>query len=565
MKIEKMIKAALTNGQCELVLKNANIVNVFTGEIVRGDIAIDNGIIVGVGSYSGKTEKDIVGKYVVPGFINSHVHVESSMAAPEVYAMEELRQGTTTIITDPHEIANVGGMTAIAEILKAARRTPINYFVMLPSCVPATPFEHSGAVLEARELSYFKNDPNVLGLGEMMNAVGVLSCDKNIIEKLNNFSDKVIDGHFPMGAGKELDAYICAGIDTDHESISYTEAVTKLRAGMAVLVREGSASRNLDSIISGVVKSGIDTSRLAFCTDDKHLADIRRDGTIRYNIKRSAGLGLDPIKAIQMATINAANIYHLRDIGAVAVGYKADLVVLDNLKDFDIISIYKDGKNIEELDKPKAFKYSSQLLSRVNFAPLSPDTFTIPEQDLHYVIGIVNKQIITQKLIFSEAEIKEGIHDGTIKKIAVIERHNATGNSGVGYIHGYGNIHGAVASTVAHDSHNIVVVGDNDRDMFLACEELKRIGGGYVITGGGKVIGSLSLPLGGLMSLSPADELISDLESIIRKAYKLGVNPEIDPFITLSFMALPVIPEIRITDRGIFDVTRFEFVNNRPQ
>lgn len=560
MKREKMIKAALTNGQCQLVLKNAKVVNVFTGEIIDGDIAIDDGVIVGVGSYSGKNERDIGGKYVVPGFINSHVHVESSMAAPEVYAMEELRQGTATIITDPHEIANVGGMTAIAEILKAAQRSPINYYVMLPSCVPATPFEHSGATLEARELSYFKNDPHVLGLGEMMNAVGVLACDKNIIEKLDNYSDMVIDGHFPMGTGKELDAYICAGIDTDHESISYKEAVEKLRAGMAVLVREGSASRNLDSIIKGVVKSGIDTSRLAFCTDDKHLADIRRDGTIRYNIKRSVELGLDPIKAIQMGTINAANIYHLKHIGAVAPGYKADLVILNNLQNFDIISVYKDGKNANELETPAKLNYSSQLLSRVNYAPLSSDTFTIPDKDKHYVIGIVNKQIVTQKLIFSDAEIKKGISDGSIKKIAVIERHNATGNTGVGYIHGYGNIHGAVASTVAHDSHNIVVIGDNDRDMFLACEELKKIGGGYVITGGGKLIDSLPLPLGGLMSFCPADELIDKLSSIIDKAYRLGVNPDIDPFITLSFMALPVIPEMRITDCGVFDVTRFEFV-----
>ena len=561
MKKQRMIKSALTNGQSELVLKNAKVVNVFTGEITDGNVAIDDGMIVGVGNYSGQKEIDVSGKYVVPGFINAHVHVESSMAAPEVYALEELRQGTTTIITDPHEIANVGGMTAIAEILKAARRSKINYYVMLPSCVPATPFEHSGATLDARELAYFKNDPHVLGLGEMMNSVGVLACDNSVIDKLDSFSDMIIDGHFPMGSGKELDAYICAGITTDHESISYTEAVAKLRAGMAVLVREGSASRNLDSIIKGVVKNGIDTTRLAFCTDDKHLADIRHEGTIRYNIKRSVQLGLDPVKAIQIGTINAARIYGLRHTGAVASGYKADLVILDDLESFNIVSVYKDGIDVSEFKEPENLRYSSSLLSPVNFAPLSAGAFIIPEKDKHYVIGIVNKQIVTQKLVYSSKELKEGLEDGSIKKIAVIERHNATGNLGVGYIFGYGNMHGAVASTVAHDSHNIVVIGDNDRDMFLACEELKRIGGGYVITGGGKVIGSLSLPLGGLMSLRPADELITQLDNIIKKAYSMGVNPEIDPFITLSFMALPVIPELRITDCGVFDVTRFDFVN----
>lgn len=561
MNREKIINAVLSKGQNELVLKNANVVNVFTGEILEGDIAVNEGIITGVGSYSGKKEIDLTGRYAVPGFINAHVHVESSMASPEVYSMEELRQGTTTIITDPHECANVGGMTALEEILKAAERSPVNYYVMLPSCVPSTPYEHSGAVLGGERLEHFKNDPHVLGLGEMMNSVGVLCCDAEIMDKLERFSDKIIDGHFPMGRDKELDAYVAAGISTDHESISYDEAVTKLRAGMAVLVREGSASRNLDAIMKGIIENGTDTRNLAFCTDDKHLADIRRDGTIRYNIKRSVQLGLDPVKAVQIGTINAARIYGLKNTGAIAPGYKADIAVIDNLTDFNILDVFKDGKELCGISIPDSIQYDSSLISPINFAPLKTDSFTIPEKDKNYVIGIVNNEIITKKLVYTSAQLKKGLSDGSIKKIAVIERHHSTRCVGAGYIHGYGNIHGAVASTVAHDSHNIVVAGDNDRDMLLACEELKTTGGGYVIVSGGKTIGTLPLPLCGLMSLESADTLIPEIDAVIKQAYALGVNPHIDPFVTLSFMALPVIPELRITDCGVFDVTRSDFVN----
>ena len=560
MNRQKLISAALSDGSCELVLKNAKVINVFTAEITEGDIAVSDGIIVGVGKYNGRKEIDIKGKYVAPGFINAHVHVESSMSMPEIYSMEELRQGTTTIITDPHEIANVGGMTAIAEILKAADRAAGNYYVMLPSCVPSTPFEHSGAELDARQLSYFKNDPHVLGLGEMMNSVGVLACDKEILEKLDVFSDMIIDGHDPLGTGNELNAYITAGIHTDHESISYDEAIEKLRAGLTVLVREGSASRNLDAIMKGVIKNNIDTTNLAFCTDDKHLADIRKNGTIRYCIKRSVELGLDPIKAVQIATINAARTYRLKNIGAIGCGYHADMVVLEDLESFNIIDVYKDGVSVRDIPEPEGMKYNSALLSPVNFAPLDKNAFDIPVKDSNAVIGIVDRQIVTQKLIYTREQLEKGIADGSVNKIAVVERHNATGFHGTGYISDYGKIHGAVASTVAHDSHNIVVTGDNDSDMLFACEQLRRIGGGYVIISDGKVIGELALPLGGLMSMKSADELIPELDNVISKAYTLGVNKNIDPFVTLSFMALPVIPELRITDSGVFDVTKFEFI-----
>lgn len=556
----KLIRAALMQELPELVLKNAKVVNVLTGEIVDGDIAITDGHIAGVGSYCGKTELDLCGKYVTPGFINAHVHVESSMVTPEVYAMEELRHGTTTIITDPHEIANVAGMTALMDILAAASRSPVNYYVMLPSCVPCTQFEHAGAILEADELSELRDDPHVLGLGEMMNSVGVLACDEKIMDKLDAFCNMIIDGHAPMLSGNELNAYVSAGIHTDHESISFEEAREKLRCGLAVLIREGSASRNLDDIIKGVISSGIDTTRLAFCTDDKHLADIRRDGTIRWNIRRSIELGLDPIKAVQIGTINAARIYGLKNTGAVACGYKADLVVIDDLREMNVCDVYKDGINVRDLIPSDKTNYSDRLIDDIFSAPLPDDAFVIPEKESYDVIGIIKKQIVTQKLQMTAEQVHSGLENGTVRKIAVIERHKMTGFHACAYISGYGLRHGAIASTVAHDSHNIVMIGDNDADMHLAVNELKRIGGGYTLVQDGKVIGSLPLRLGGLMSLSSSGKFIPQLDNIIHLAYEAGVDSDIDPFITLSFMALPVIPEIRITDSGLFDVTAFSFI-----
>lgn len=560
MDIEKIIRAAKGDIRADLVLKNGRIINVFTGEITEGDIAVSDGVILGIGDYEGKVERDLGGRYVSPGFVNAHVHVESSMVTPAVYAMEEMRQGTTTIITDPHEIANVGGMIALRNMLAAAKRTDINYYIMLPSCVPSTPFEHSGAELGAWELGALKNDYHVLGLGEMMNFVGLLDCDRDVLDKTDVFSDMIIDGHFPYGSGKELNAYVSAGVNTDHESVSFEEALGKLRTGMAVLVREGSASRNLDAIISGVVKSGIDTSRLAFCTDDKHLADIRRDGTIRYNIMRSIELGLDPVKAIQIGTINAARIYDLPRTGALGCGYKADMVILDDLKTMKIYDVYKDGRRVSDLTRQKNIDFHFSLVDDVKVKDIDSIDLTVEIGDINHVIGIVGGQIVTEDLTMTAEELREGLAKREIHKIAVIERHRATGYYAAAYIKGYGLRHGTVATTVAHDSHNIVMIGDNDEDMKAAVRELVRIGGGYVITEDGKCVGELPLRLGGLMSLESAERFIPALDGIIEKAYSMGVSRDIDPFITLSFMALPVIPELRITDSGLFDVTEMKFV-----
>ena len=561
MKLEKLIRAAQEKDLPDLVLKNAKIVNVFTGEILPGDIAVADGYIVGIGKYHGRIEKDVSGKYVVPGFINAHLHVESSMVTPAVYAMEELRHGTTTIITDPHEIANVGGTEALEDILRAADNSPLNYYVMLPSCVPSTPFEHAGATLHAEELVLFHDNPHVLGLGEMMNAVGVINNDPQVLDKLKAFHDKVVDGHAPAFTGKALNAYACGGIRTDHESVTFEEALEKIRCGISVLVRDGSASRNLEQIVKGLVDWGKHTSYLAFCTDDKHLADIRREGTISSNIRRSIALGLPPVKAIRMATINAAQIYGLKHLGAVACGYQADMVVLDDLVSVRIHEVYKSGIPVSELPPCPPDHYSDKLMNSVHVAPLSEDVFAIPEQEVYDVIGLVQHQIVTEHLRLTRQELENGLADGSIRKIAVIERHHATGFHACAYLKGYGLRHGAVGTTVAHDSHNIIVVGDNDADMRRAVEELVHIKGGYTIVADGAVVDSLPLPLGGLMSLLSAEEFIPRLESIIQTAYDLGIDKNIDPFITLSFTALPVIPSIRITDQGLFDVEQFGFLH----
>lgn len=558
---QSLIKTALGELKPDLILSNGKIINVFTGKITLGDIVIKDGYIAAVGDYSKiyptTNEFEIInlnGKYVSAGFVNSHVHVESSMVIPNTYAREEVRFGTTTIVTDPHEIGNVGGMPAIESILEITENLPINYFVMLPSCVPSTPFEHAGAVLTAQDLIKLKNNPRILGLGEMMNVSGVLNCSKDIIDKLDTFDDKIIDGHSPMLSGNTLSAYISAGIMTDHESASFDEALEKLNMGLSILIREGSAAKNLEDIIRGVVANGIDTSNMAFCTDDKHLSDVCSEGTIRCNIKKAISLGLSPINAYQMATINAARIYGLRHIGAVAPSYKADLVILDDLENVNISAVYKDGIPFEKLNFEKNLSCPEYLLNSVNYAPISVSSFALPKNEKYSVIEIIENQIVTKKLEYTSDEAEKALAEGELLKIAVIERHNATGNTGVGLIKGYGLKNGAVATTVGHDSHNIIVVGDNDKDMLLAVEELKRIKGGYTTVSKGKVIGSLPLPFGGLMSMLPSDEFIAQLDKTIAAARKLGVNENIDPFITLSFMALPVIPEIRITDMGIFEI-----------
>ena len=563
---EHIRAVALGEAPADILIKNGKVVNVLTGEIYFANVAIADDKIAGVGDYQvGKKVIDATGKYVLPGFINTHCHVESSMATPDSYCAEELRWGVTTLITDPHEIANVAGVEGIKFMLAATRDLPINYYVQAPSCVPATPFEHAGCVLDAKAMTELVDLEGVLGLGEMMNVPGVLNGVPDVLDKLELFKNKILDGHAPLLGGKALQAYASHGIETDHECISWEEAKEKLRAGIAVLVREGSASRNLNAIIQGAVAEGIDTRRMAFCTDDKHLADIRREGTIRYCVRQAIDLGLEPVKAIQMATINAAQIFGLRKLGAIAPGWQADVLVVDNLFNLRAEHVFYKGEDIQEkLANTSRIIAEANLSGSVHVAPLSEAAFDpaqFAEDKVYPVIEILSGQIVTERGSIQGKDVVRSLKEGKLCMIAVIERHHATGNIGIGLLRGYGLKNGAAATTVAHDSHNLIVAGTNATDMFVAAQELIRVQGGYTLAKDGAVVDTLPLPICGLMSDAPADELIVRLDEISAKAWEMGVPRDIDAYITLSFMALPVIPKLHVTDMGVFDAERFEFVN----
>lgn len=557
-----LIRAARGVDSADLLFVNARIANVLTGELLFGEVAVLGDWIAYVGEkYPGDAREtvDLGGACLSPGLIDAHCHVESSMVTPAVYTREAARFGTTTFVTDPHEIANVAGLDGIRFMLESTEALPVRYYVQAPSCVPSTPFEHAGAVLRSAELAPLLEEARVLGLGEMMNYPGVAACDADILELLGYFSGRVIDGHAPGLGGAELQGYLAAGIETDHESVSWAEAREKLRAGAAVLVREGSASQNLEAILTGLLHEGLDSRRLAFCTDDRHLSHIRREGTIRHNVKKAVTLGLPPVTALQMATINAAQIYRLRRLGAIAPGFLADLVIFEDLRDFVVRAVYTGGR----LCTPERFpapKVPDALCQSVHLAPLTAEQLALPRRALQPVLGICPGQIATTLDYVPEDTVAARLADGSLRKILVAERHRATGCVGVGLIAGYGLRHGAIASTVAHDSHNIIAVGDNDSDLLCAIRALERVGGGYTLAVDGAEVGTLPLPVCGLMSTEPAERFLPVLEDMLQKARDAGVAPGIDPYTTLSFMALPVIPEARITDLGVFDVGRFAFI-----
>ena len=562
---DRIRAVALGNDPADLLIKNGRVVDVLTGEIYEANVAIADGVIAGVGDYhEGKKVVDATGKYILPGFINTHCHVESSMATPQNYCAEELRWGVTTLITDPHEIANVAGAKGVKYMLEATRNLPVNYYVQVPSCVPATPFEHAGCVMDAEAMAELLDLDGVLGLGEMMNVPGVLGNAPDVLAKLELFKDKIIDGHAPMVSGKALQAYVASGIDTDHENISWAEAKEKLRAGLAVLVREGSASRNLTALIQGVVADEVDTTRMAFCTDDKHLADIRHEGTIRYCVKESIALGLEPMRAIQMATINAANIFGLRRLGAIAPGWQADVLVVDNLFNLKPEFVFHKGEDaLVSLEAAPVVVPDESLSGSVHVADFTEKAFDPAQfaEDKDYpVIEILSGQIVTERGSVHGKDVPRLLKEGKLCMLAVLERHHATGNIGIGLLRGYGLKNGAAATTVAHDSHNLLVAGTNSRDMYVAAQELIRVQGGYTLVRDGEVVDTLPLPICGLMSDAPAEELIPRLDEITAKAWAMGVPRDIDAFITLSFMALPVIPKLRVTDMGVFDAENFKFI-----
>lgn len=561
---ERLIKIALGEEPADLILRGAKVFNVFTGQMEAGSVAIGDGRIAGVGDYrDGAQILDLEGRYLVPGFINAHCHVESSMASPARYCAEELRWGVTTLITDPHEVANVAGLEGIRYMLEESEELPVNYYVQLPSCVPSTPFEHSGAALGAEDLKPLLSHPRVLGLGEMMDYPGVLGRSPHVMEKLRLAGGRVVDGHAPSLTGKKLAAYAAAGIATDHESAAYSEAREKLAMGMAVLVREGSACKNLEAIIGGVVAENLPTDSMAFCTDDKHLADIRREGTVRHCVRKAISLGLSPSAAYRMATLNAARIYGLRDLGAIAPGYRADLVVLDSLEEVTVAQVFKDGRPVhpDEVSRPER----KGLAPSVRLGALTQESFVLPDfgAEPFPVVRIVKGQLLTEKVWIKQGEIPAALASGRLCKLAVAERHHATGHVGVGLLEGFGLKSGALAITIGHDSHNLMIVGGRDDEMLLAAREIQAMQGGVALVGEGKVLASLPLPLYGLMTDADPEALSGALERVIETLRALGVSTEGDPIVTLSFLALPVIPEIRVTDMGIFDVDAFRFL--RPK
>lgn len=566
--IKQKIDLAYGRTKPELVLKNARIVNVFSHEIVEGDIAINGGKVVGIGNYVGKTEVDLEGKFVAPGLIDGHVHIESSMVSPPQFARAVVPRGTTTIVADPHEIANVKGIEGIKYMLKASEGLPLNAYFMLPSCVPATSFETSGAKLLAEDLSELIDHERVLGLGELMNYPGVIGGDEEIVDKIKlaREHNKLMDGHGPEIKDKELNAYVAAGVLTEHECSTVEEMLNRLRLGMYILIRQGSAARNLKELVRGLKRENM--RRCLFCTDDKHPEDILLTGHIDNNVRLAIKNGIDPISAIQMATINAAECYKLKDIGAIAPGYNADLVVVDDLKDFNVLQVYKDGELVGENKEPlfdvKDYD-NSNVIDTVRIKEVSKDDLKIKlDKDIANVIRLLPHNLVTQKVV-RKVEVENGEFKNNksldILKLAVIERHNATGNVGLGLVEDFKLKNGAIALTIAHDSHNLIAIGDNDEDMLLAINEVVRVGGGIAIASRGNATRTLKLPIAGIMSDESMEKVNEKLAEMLKIAYeKLGVNKDIDPFMTLSFLALPVIPEIKVTDIGLFDVTRFDFI-----
>lgn len=551
---KKLAPAALGKVKADIVFRNCKIVDVFTGEVVESAIGVKDGIILGVSrTVQGKKEIDLKGAYVAPGFIDAHLHLESTMVAPAELVATAAACGTTTFIVDPHEAANVSGADGINYILDQTEKSTANVFVMMPSCVPATDIDDNGCMIAATDMYPFIGNPRILGLGEVMDDDAVINGDPRMFAKFALFDHLVIDGHAPFLPNRMLSAYKLAGVDTDHEASSFEYALEEVRRGIHVHIREGSAAHNLDDIVSGIVRTGIDTEHFSFCTDDKHIEDIIREGHIVYNVRRSVELGLDPFKAIKMATINTAKCYGLKQMGAIAPGYQADLVIFNNMKDFKIIDVYHKGKLIDKKAPIKVGRCPAHLKRTVNLDKVSAEDFKLPIRNKQtHIIGMEPKQIVTQDIKKAIAKTDNYVPKDGYLKIAAVERHQNSGKIGVAIAKGYGIKGGAVASSVSHDSHNIIVIGDNDEDIATAVNEIIRVQGGYTVVEKGKVYETLPLPIMGLMTDVSFAEVDKKLKKMKKKAYDMGVSKDFDPFITLSFMALTVIPELRITPRGLY-------------
>lgn len=562
MRQSELIRAAY-EGKNTLVIKNANVVNVFTDEIVRADVAVYEDVIIGVGSYSGENEIDAGGAYLAPGFIDAHVHIESSMVIPSSFMKVIMPHGTTTVIADPHEIANVAGAAGIRAMYKLTDELPLRVLFMLPSCVPATPFEHSGAKLVAEDMEQFMHKSRILGLGEVMDANSVINCSQEMLDKLRLFDKRPIDGHAPMLEGMGLNAYRVAGAFSDHECSTYEEVKQKLATGMNILLRIGSAANNMDGVLRRIAEERLPTRNMMFCTDDKHIEDIRREGHINANARMAVAAGIDPIDAIKMASYNAARAYGIRGVGAIAPGYKADMVLLEDLKDFKVKQVIsRFGRPYTGEEQIPSPILPPQVFNSVRLPEISKYDLALRCHVSAPVIKMIPHQLVTE-LVYRDVERDENgcfIPSEGMVKLAVIERHHATGSMAVGILEGLGIKHGAVASTVAHDSHNLVVAGDNDEDMLMAIESLRGCGGGYSVVSRGVVLARLPLPIAGLMTAAPVNDVLEIQQALLDALYSLGAKRDSDPLIALSFMALPVIPAVKLTDEGLFDAVNFKFI-----
>ena len=558
---QRIIAVAAGREKADLVLKNAKYLNVFSNEFLSGDIAVANGLIAGVGKYDGKTEIDVSGKLVLPGFIDAHIHLESSMVTPAEFAKAVVAHGTTTVITDPHEITNVMGIDGVEYMIQASQNLPIDVHFMMPSCVPATEIDESGAELDCKDIDlYLDNNKKVLGLAEMMNYVGVINGDKNVLSKIvtSQAHHKKIDGHAPELSGNDLNAYIAAGVYSDHECSTFENALEKLRKGQFIMIREGTAAHNLKALMPLLTQQYY--SRCMFATDDKHPSDLLYGGHIDYIVKQALKNGADPIVALKTATHHAARYFLLNNKGAIASGYLADIVVVDNLEDFNVETVFKRGKlvfdgEVKDFSAPTVDeKLAEKCFDTFHLDSVTPSSFKVDGK--LGLIGLVGGELLTCNLGTADKIDVEN----DILKIACIERHKGTNHIGVGYVKGYSLKSGAVATSVAHDSHNIITVGCNDDDIAVAVNAIKDSKGGIAVVENGKIKALLELPIAGLMSDEPLTTVNEKLENAKSSAYELGADKSIDPFMTLSFLSLPVIPSLRITTKGVFDAENWKML-----
>lgn len=557
---QRLIAVAAGREKADLVLKNAKYLNVFSNEFLCGDIAVANGLIAGVGKYDGKTEIDVSGKLVLPGFIDAHIHLESSMVTPAEFAKAVVAHGTTTVITDPHEITNVMGIDGVEYMIQASQNLPIDVHFMMPSCVPATEIDESGAELDCKDIDLYLNNKKVLGLAEMMNYVGVINGDKNVLSKIvtSQAHHKKIDGHAPELSGNDLNAYIAAGVYSDHECSTFENALEKLRKGQFIMIREGTAAHNLKALMPLLTQQYY--SRCMFATDDKHPSDLLYGGHIDYIVKQALKNGADPIVALKTATHHAARYFLLNNKGAIASGYLADIVVVDNLEDFNVETVFKCGKlvfdgEVKDFSAPTVDeKLAEKCFDTFHLDSVTPSSFKVDGK--LGLIGLVGGELLTRNLGTADKIDVEN----DILKIACIERHKGTNHIGVGYVKGYSLKSGAVATSVAHDSHNIITVGCNDDDIAVAVNAIKDSKGGIAVVENAKIKALLELPIAGLMSDEPLTTVNEKLENAKLSAYELGADKSIDPFMTLSFLSLPVIPSLRITTKGVFDAENWKML-----